>query len=55
VAGIYQGGTNTKMFEKSGDNPPIEKFTNPSDLADVISYMLSLPKKIWIHDIRVDR
>ncbi len=53
VAGVYQSGTNTKMFEKAGDTLPLEKFTSPSDLADVIAYMLSLPKKIWLYEVRV--
>jgi short-subunit dehydrogenase len=53
VAGVYQAGTNTKMFEKSGDNFPVQKFTNPADLADVIVFMLSRPKKIWLHEVRV--
>src|SRR3989338_2504945 len=47
VAGLYQGGTNTKMFEKTGENFPTEKFTNPSDLAEVITFMLARPDKIW--------
>ena len=55
VAGVYQGGTNTKMFEKTGENFPTEKFTNPSDLADVIAYMLTRPYKIWLHDVRVEK
>jgi len=55
VAGVYQGGTNTKMFEKTGENFPTEKFTNPSDLADVIAYMLTRPDKIWLHDVRVEK
>lgn len=54
VAGVYQSGTNTKMFEKTGENFPTEKFTNPSDLADVVVYMLSRPKQIWLHDVRVE-
>lgn len=54
VAGVYQSGTNTKLFAKAGDNPPVEKFTNPADLADVIVYMLSRPKQIWLHDVRVE-
>ncbi|MDD3661776.1 MAG: SDR family NAD(P)-dependent oxidoreductase [Candidatus Dojkabacteria bacterium] len=55
VAGVYQSGTNTKMFEKTGENFPTEKFTNPSDLADVIGYMLTRPDKIWLHDVRVEK
>lgn len=55
VAGVYQSGTNTKMFEKTGDNFSTEKFTNPSDLADVIAYMLTRPDKIWLHDVSVEK
>ncbi|MDP2812595.1 MAG: SDR family oxidoreductase [bacterium] len=54
VAGIYQGGINTKMFKKTGENFSTTNFTNPADLADVVAYMLSLPKKIWLHDVRVE-
>lgn len=53
VAGVYQSGTNTKMFEKTGEDFETDKFTNPKDLADVIVYMLSRPEKIWLHDVRV--
>ena len=55
VAGVYQSGTNTKMFEKTGENFPTEKFTNPSDLADAIAYMLTRPDRIWLHDVRVEK
>lgn len=54
VAGVYQSGTNTQMFHKAGDNPPVEMFTNPADLADVIVYMLSRPEKIWLHEVHVE-
>lgn len=54
VAGIYQSGTNTKMFEKTGEKAPSEKFTDPADLAEVIVYMLSRPEKIWLHEVRVE-
>ena len=54
VAGIYQSGTNTGMFATADQDFPIEKFTDPDDLADVVGYMLNLPKKIWLHDIRVE-
>lgn len=53
VAGVYQAGTNTGMFADTGESMPVEKFTDPADLADVIVFMLSRPAKIWIHDIRV--
>ncbi len=53
VAWVYQSGTNTQMFNKTGEDFPIQKFTDPADLADVIAYMLMLPDKIWLHDVRV--
>ncbi len=55
VAGVYQSGTNTKMFEKTGEDFPTEKFTDPSDLADVIAYMLTRPDKLWLHDVCVEK
>jgi len=36
VAGVYQAGTNTSMFANTGETMPIEKFTDPADLANVI-------------------
>lgn len=57
VAGVYQGGTNTGLFEKAGDPKPEEKmnmFIKPEDLADVIVFMLSRPPQIWLHDVRVE-
>lgn len=32
---------------------PVEKFTDPADLADVVVFMLSRPSKIRLHDVRV--
>lgn len=55
VFGVYQSGTNTKLFEKAGDDFPIDEFTNPDDLAEVISYMLHQPKNLKINEIRIDR
>jgi len=55
VAGLYQGGTDTEMFKKAGENFSTSDFTDPTDLADVVSYMLSAPKKLWLHDVRIDR
>ena len=53
VAWVYQSGTNTGMFSKVNEDFPVEKFTDPADLADVVWYMLGLPPKIWLHDVRV--
>lgn len=55
VAGVYQGGTNTNLFAKTGENISTDQFTNPADLADVIAYMLSRPERIWLDEVRVDR
>lgn len=57
VAGLYQGGTRTGLFEKANDPRDAEqfdKFTEPADLADVVIFMLSRPPKIWLHDVRVE-
>ncbi len=53
VAWVYQAGTNTNMFGSTWETMPLEKFTDPADLADVVKYMLSLPQKIWMHEVRV--
>lgn len=55
VAWVYQSGTNTKMFEKAWETFSTEDFTNPADLADVIAYMLSRPKNIRLHDVRIEK
>jgi short-subunit dehydrogenase len=54
VAGLYQGGTNTQIFAKANEvDKPLNDFTDPNDLADVIVFMLTRPPKLWIHDIRI--
>lgn len=53
VAGVYQAWTRTKMFENTGETMPVEKFTDPADLADVVAYILWVPPKIWMHEVRV--
>lgn len=54
VGGVYQAGINTQMFAKAGETVPLEKFTEPEDLAEVIVFMLSRPKKLWLYDVRVE-
>jgi NADP-dependent 3-hydroxy acid dehydrogenase YdfG len=54
VAGLYQGSTDTKLFEKAGEHFNQDKFIRPEDLADVIVFMLSRPPKIWLYDVRVE-
>jgi len=54
VAGLYQGGTNTQLFSKANElDKPLDNFTDPADLADIIVFMLTRPPKLWIHDIRI--
>ena len=54
VAAFYQGGTNTEMFNKSGEHFNQDKFIDPESLADVIIFILSRAPKIWLHDVRVE-
>lgn len=53
IGAIYQSGTKTGMFAKAGDDFPVEKFTNPDDLADVVVFMLTRPEKIWLNEVQV--
>ena len=55
IGAIYQAGTKTDMFKKSGQiGVPVEKFTDPDDLANVIIHMLSQPDQIWLKEIHVE-
>ncbi len=57
VAGIYQGGTNTNMFKKAGENIPEEKYASfipPEGIADVVAYMLNLPKNVWLPEVKIE-
>lgn len=53
IAGVYQAGTRTGMFAKGGEEFDTEKFTEPEDLAEVVKFMLSRPKKIWLNEVHV--
>lgn len=55
VAGVYQSGTNTDMFKKTGDDFPTDDFTEAKDLADVVVFMLNRPEKIWLNEVRVNK
>lgn len=55
VIGVYQSGTNTKLFEKAGEDFPVESFTNPDDLAKVIAFTLKQPASLRVNEIRVDK
>lgn len=54
VAAVYQAGVKTALFEKANEAMPTEKYMEPSDLADVIVFMLSRPAKIWLYEVRVE-
>lgn len=58
VAGIYQGGTNTEMFNKAGENFSKEKLSAlipPSELANVLVFLATRPVGIWLPEIRIER
>lgn len=55
VIGVDQSGTNTKLFEKAGEDFPVESFTNPDDLAKVITFTLKQPPSLRVNEIRVDK
>lgn len=55
VVGVYQSGTNTRLFEKAGEDFSTEAFTNPDDLAGVIAFILAQPDNLKITDIRIER
>lgn len=57
IAGVYQSGTNTTMFHKAGETWPKEKmqtFIPAAELGEIVAYMLSLPKQIWLSEIHVE-
>lgn len=57
VAGIYQGGTNTQMFNKAGEGFSQEKlstFIPAEELAKVIAFLASRPNGIWLPEIRIE-
>ena len=54
VATVHQGGVDTGMFDKTGEQLNQEKFIRSEDLADVVLFMLSRPERIWLHDVRVE-
>ncbi len=55
IGAVFQSGTNTRMFEKAAEDFPVDSFTEPKDLADIVAYMLSRPDKLWINEVRIDK
>lgn len=57
VAGVYQGKTNTNIFNKAGENYTPEQqstFIPSDDLGEIVAMMLSLPPLIWLSEIHVE-
>lgn len=53
IGAVFQGGTNTQMFEKADESMKLEKYTEPDDLAQVILFMLTRPAKLWLNEVHV--
>ena len=53
IAAVYQSGTDTEMFRKTGEAFDQTKLTAPGDLADAVSYLLTRPPKLWIPELQV--
>jgi NADP-dependent 3-hydroxy acid dehydrogenase YdfG len=54
VAGVYPAGIATKILEKAGDKISTEEFSDPKDVAEIIVFMLSRPKNLWLHEVRIE-
>jgi NAD(P)-dependent dehydrogenase (short-subunit alcohol dehydrogenase family) len=54
ILGVYQAGTNTEMFAKTGEDFPTEKFTQPEDLAATIVGAIGAPEKFWVNELHVN-
>lgn len=54
ILAVYQAGTNTRMFEKTGEDFPTETFTEPDDLAQKILEAISSPQKLWVNELHVN-
>lgn len=53
VAALYPAGIKTKILEKAGDKISMDHYSDPKDIADVIAFMLTRPKNLWLHDVRI--
>jgi short-subunit dehydrogenase len=54
VGAVYQSGVDTEFFRKTDEIFDQSRLMDPEDLADAICYMLKVPPKIWISEIRVN-
>lgn len=54
ILAVYQAGTNTEMFAKTGENFPTDKFTQPEDLAATIVGAVGAPEKFWVNELHIN-
>jgi uncharacterized protein len=55
VLGFYPGGMNTELFSKAGLNKDTEKFMDPTEIAEVIVFILERPEGINLDHVVVNR
>jgi uncharacterized protein len=55
VLGFYPGGMNTELFSKAGLNKDTAKFMDPSEIAEVIVFILERPEGINLDHVVVNR
>lgn len=55
VIGLYPGGMQTKLFEKSGSNVDLEKFMDPEDIAKTVLYIVEQPDSVSIDTVIINR
>lgn len=53
IGAIFQSGTNTQMFAKAGEDMPLDRYTDPDDLAEVVAFMLTRPPRLWMNEVHV--
>ncbi|MFO0703567.1 MAG: hypothetical protein U0525_02480, partial [Patescibacteria group bacterium] len=55
VIGLYPGGMQTKLFEKSGSKIDLEKFMDPNDIAKTVMYIVEQPDSVSIDSVVINR
>ena len=55
VVGLYPGGMQTKLFEKSGSKVDLEKFMDPNDIAKSVLYIAEQPDSVSIDTVIINR
>lgn len=55
VIGLYPGGMQTKLFEKSGSKVDLDKFMEPNDIAKTVLYIVEQPDSVSIDTVVINR